>query len=111
MKTPSEISSEGREEFNQFIDKIFSRGHVPDYAMDIKATIKGKYKADISSQEVKMLEGVKEWGRVMSEKYIVDCMLGKVPKVIPYDKALSDLQSFLSEEIKKIQSESHEYGK
>lgn len=39
----------------------------------------------------KMVEG-------MRERYVVDCMNGKIKKVVPYDKACSDLLSRLEKE-------------
>ena len=92
MKTPSELSLEGREEFNKFWGKesIYTeqRYLTPDTV--------GIVLDFILSQEVKILESVEEW----AEGKIADKEISN-----GYYNAMSDLITFLKEQseiIKRI---------
>ncbi len=88
MKTPSFISAAGREEFEkEFTFASFTwNGDNATGTLFAKQSMR-KIKSHILSQEVKILESVKEWV--------------ENNKAFDYINR-ADLQSFLEEEIKKI---------
>ena len=86
MKTPSEISKAGREEFEKIAPMVDWRGYP---SRDV-------IQSHILSQEVKILESVEEW----AEGKIADKEISN-----GYYNAMSDLITFLKEQseiIKRI---------
>ncbi len=111
MKTPSEISKLGREEFEKKC--VTKLGYISDTNYETGGFLTAKdIKSHITSQEVKILESVKEWAEENRKKaglYIWNNG-DKInyhredddTKRECYNQSISDLQSFLEEEIKKI---------
>lgn len=109
--TPSEISAEGKKEFMELEQRLMQDEEIGD---NVKEYERKKF---ILSQEVKMLKSVKEWSERMGEDrhgFDLEVMsrdryYGGVPTTVKIERSreqkdiLSSLQSFLREEIKKIE--------
>lgn len=104
MKTPSEISKEGREEFEKNFIKTSIWELVPNSPRKIMTSdfnVKEmffKIDSHILSQEIKMLESVVDWAGE-NKKYTGG---GTKEREMIYNSAISDIQSFIQEEIEKM---------
>lgn len=80
-------------------EKEFWTADVAQYVLPIgRSIITEKIRSLISQKEQELREEMKKMVEGMRERYVVDCMNGKIKKVVPYDKACSDILSRLEKE-------------
>ena len=80
-----------REGFTEFLDKIWERGHIPEYANDVKTAIKSRFLSEIQKAREEVLEEIEKWAE---EKR----MKNDPPQMIltGFNLALTDLQHHIS---------------